>query len=76
MTSFNHNELCTIEQVTSRAASAIKQFANGSDRKALDNTLYILAEVRNAGQYLCDVNTPSEVRHEVIERLCSLFSED
>ena len=55
---FTHNELCGIETITDRAASAIKLFANGSDRAALDKALYILAEVRNAGQFLCDPSVP------------------
>ena len=70
---FNHNELCTIETVVSRAVIALKMFADGSDKKALNDALYILAEIRNASQYLCDQSAEPHVRDQVAQRLFDLF---
>lgn len=72
---FNHKQLCEIEWEAERAVSAIRQFADKPTREKLNAAAYILAEVRNAGVFLCNPNTDSETRHQVVERLCQLFKE-
>jgi len=65
----NHNELCNIETVMQRAVNAAKQFASGPDVRQLNAGMYLLAEVRNAGMFLCDPNTTEELRKDILDTL-------
>lgn len=64
-----HNELCNIETVMQRAVNAAKQFASGPDVRQLNAGMYLLAEVRNAGMFLCDPGTSRELQMDVLETL-------
>ena len=66
-----HDELCKIEWTMGRAINAAKTFASGTDRHQMDAGMRLLAEVRNAGMFLCDPATSPELRAEVIETLVS-----
>lgn len=64
-----HAELCAIEWVMGRAVSAVGQFASRDDVAHLKAGMYLLAEVRNAGMFLCDPNTSEELRKDILETL-------
>jgi hypothetical protein len=68
-----HNELCNIETTATRAIQAMKTFGSSQDKRQLDAALVILAKVRHAGMFLCDINTSPELRVEVIETLVSFI---
>lgn len=73
---FKFNELCTIEHIAQRAATAAKTFASFSDAARLDEGLHLLAEVRHAGRTLCDPQVSEESKAHALERLAGLFEKD
>jgi len=64
-----HSELCSIESTMGRAVGAAKTFADSTDSKQMNAGMYLLAEVRNAGKFLCDENTSPELRQQIIDTL-------
>lgn len=73
---FNHDELVKIEREVERAVRTVRNYADRPTWEVLDNALYIFAEVRHAGLFLCDPATTPEARQEVLERLANLFKEN
>lgn len=70
---FNYSELVQLEWETGRVLRAVSQFADTPTKEVIDKAMFIVAEVRNAGHFLCDPNTCQEVRQQVVDRLCELF---
>lgn len=69
-----HDDFTRIEWTADRAMRAIGQFADKQTRAELARASYILAEVRNAAQYLCAPD--DEHSDAAIDRLLDLFRHD
>lgn len=72
-----HDDLIRIERTATRAINAIKPFADDLTKRDLQSALYLLAEIRFAGEWLCDGKTATdEERKAIAERLASLYQEE
>ena len=68
-------QLCDVEQAGARAVRSVRVVGERELLNRLNSVEYILAEVRHAGQVLCDRSVSSELRNAAVNRLIgSLFT--